>query len=170
MRNAIKVLIVLLVVLLAAAGVAWYTLGHGGQQAGNTSTDVTAARQVLSDIKANSTLKFSVAVPQKFDWYIGTEQGNPQQTTLSGVAMVAKAATSAEAEQIDTWLQQQGFTGNSENTNFGDTAVSEGYTKGSVAVIVVTPVSSEGTAQTVTQLKVYAGTLPQSATPSSPSN
>ncbi len=169
MKNAIKILVILLIILLVAAGIAWYMLQHGGQQQGS-STDITAARQTLSDIKANSTLKFSVAVTRTFDWYVDSGAENPTRLQLPGVAMVAKNATADQASKIDAWLRAQGFSGDAENSSFGDTSVSEGYVKGSVAVIVETPVSSSGTTQQVTELAVYAGILPAAATPSSPSN
>jgi hypothetical protein len=162
MKIAIKVLVVLLALLIVAAGVAWYMLGHGGQQPGTTvpTTDVAPARQLLSDLKANSTLKFSMAVPRGFDWYVASAQGNPTKLTLSGVVMIAKSATSDEAVNIDAWLHQQGFAGDTENNSFGDTTVSEGYTKDSLAVLVVTPVSTNGTTTQATELVVYAGILP----------
>ncbi len=162
MKTAIKVLVVLLCILLVAAGIAWYMLGHGGQQAGTDvpTADVTPARQLLSDLKSNSSLKFSMAVPHSFDWYVAATQGDPVRMTLSGVAMVAKSATSDDASQIDACLRQQGFNGDAENNSFGDTTVSEGYVKDSLAVIVVTPVSSNGSTQNVTELVVYAGILP----------
>jgi len=162
MKIAIKVLIVLLAVLIVAAGVVWYVLGHGGQQ-GETNVptaNITPARQLLSDLKANSSLKFSMAVPRGFDWYVAAGQGNPTQLSLSGVVMIAKSATSAEAVNIDAWLRQQGFAGDAENNSFGDTTVSEGYSKDSLVVLVVTPVSSNGT---TTQLVVYAGVLPKTS-------
>jgi hypothetical protein len=162
MKIAIKVLVVLLAVLIVAAGVAWYMLGHGGQQQGTRvpTTDITPARQLLSDLKANSSLKFSMAVPRSFDWYLATGQGNPTRLTLSGVVMIAKSATSDEAVNIDAWLRQQGFAGDAENNSFGDTTVCEGYVKDSLVVLVVTPVSSDGTTTEATQLVVYAGVLP----------
>jgi hypothetical protein len=162
MKTAIKVLVVLLCILLVAAGVAWYMLGHGGQQAGTDvpATDVKPARQLLSDLKSNSSLKFSLAVPRSFDWYVAAAQGDPTRMTLSGVAMVAKSATSDDAASIDAWLRQQGFIGDPENNSFGDTTISEGYVKDSLAVIVVTPVSTNGSTQTVTELVAYAGILP----------
>ena len=167
MKTAIRILIILLCVLLAAAGVVWYMLGHGGRQAGTDvpSVDIAPARQLLSDLKSNSKLRFSLAVPRNFDWYVASSQGNPTQMTLSGVAMVAKSATSDDATQIDAWLRQQGFNGDAENNSFGDTTVCEGYVKDSVAVIVVTPVTASGaSAQSVTELVVYAGILPGTAT------
>jgi hypothetical protein len=162
MKIAIKVLVVLLALLIVAAGVAWYMLGHGGQQQGTTvpTTDVAPARQLLSDLKTNSSLKFSMAVPRSFDWYVASAQGNPTKLTLSGVVMIAKSATSDEAVNIDAWLRQQGFAGDTENNSFGDTTVSEGYTKDSLAVLVVTPVSTNGTTTQATELVVYAGILP----------
>jgi hypothetical protein len=162
MKTAIKVLVVLLCILLVAAGVARYILGPGGQQTGTDvpASDVKPARQLLSDLKSNSSLKFSLAVPHNFDWYIAATQGSPTRMTLSGVAMVAKSATSDDASQIDAWLRQQGFNGDAENNSFGDRTISEGYVKDSVAVIVVTPVSSNASTQNVTQLVVYAGILP----------
>ena len=165
MKIAIKVLIVLLAVLIVAAGVAWYVLGHGGQQ-GETNVptaNIAPALQLLSDLKANSSLKFSMAVPRGFDWYVATGQGNPTQLSLSGVVMIAKSATSDEAVNIDAWLRQQGFAGDAENNSFGDTTVSEGYAKDSVVVLVVTPVSSNGTTTQATQLVVYAGILPKTS-------
>ncbi|MHB8070665.1 MAG: hypothetical protein ACYDHF_01735 [Candidatus Cryosericum sp.] len=166
MKTAIKVLVVLLCILLVAAGVAWYMLGHGGQQAGTDvpSSDVTPARQLLSDLKSNSSLKFSLSVPRSFDWYVAAAQGDPTRMTLSGVAMIAKSATSDDAASIDAWLRQQGFNGDPENNSFGDTTISEGYVRDSLAVIVVTPVSTNGSTQTVTELVVYAGILPSTAT------
>src|SRR5450756_2745146 len=162
MKIAIKVLVILLVVLIAAAGVARYMLGHGGQQQGTEvpATDIAPARQLLSDLKTNSSLKFSMAVPHSFDWYVATSQGNPTQLILSGVVIIAKSATSDEAVNIDAWLRQQGFAGDAENNSFGDTTVSEGYSKDSLVVLVVTPVSSNGT---TTQLVVYAGVLPKTS-------
>jgi hypothetical protein len=162
MKIAIKVLVVLLAVLIVAAGVAWYMLGHGGQQQGTQvpTTDIKPARQLLNDLKANSSLKFSMAVPRGFDWYVATRQGNPTRLTLSGVVMIAKSATSDEAVNIDAWLRQQGFLGDAENNSFGDTTVCEGYVKDSLVVLVVTPVSSDGTTTEATQLVVYAGILP----------
>jgi len=162
MKIAIKVLVVLLAVLIVAAGVAWYILGHGGQQQGTPvpTTDITPARHLLSDLKGASSLKFSMAVPRSFDWYTATSQGNPTRLTLSGVVMIAKSATSDEAVNIDAWLRQQGFAGDAENNSFGDTTVCEGYAKDSVVVLVVTPVSSDGTTTEATQLVVYAGILP----------
>jgi hypothetical protein len=162
MKIAIKVLVVLLALLIVAAGVAWYMLGHGGQQPGTQvpTTDITPARQLLSDLKANSSLKFSMAVPHSFDWYVANGQGNPTQLSLSGVVMMAKSATSDEAVNIDAWLRQQGFAGDTENNSFGDTTVCEGYAKDSLVVLVVTPVSSDGTTTEATQLVVYAGVLP----------
>lgn len=162
MKTAIRVLVALLCVLLVAAGVAWYMLGHGGQQPGTgvPASDVTPARQLLTAMKANSTLKFSIAVPRSFDWYVTAAQGDPTRMTLSGVAMVAKSATSDDAASIDAWLRQQGFTGDAENNSFGDTTISEGYVKDSLAVIVVTPVTSNDSTQSVTELVVYAGILP----------
>ena len=74
--------------------------------------------------------------------------------------MVAKSATSDDAASIDAWLRQQGFTGDAENNSFGDTTISEGYVKDSLAVIVVTPVTSNDSTQSVTELVVYAGILP----------
>lgn len=162
MKIAIKVLVVLLVVLIVAAGVAWYMLSHGGPQ-GDTSgpsADIAPARQLLSDLKANSSLKFSMAVPHSFDWYLATSQGNPTRLTLSGVVMIAKSATSDTAVNIDAWLRQQGFAGDAENNSFGVTTLSEGYAKDSLVVLVVTPVSSDGTTTEATQLVVYAGVLP----------
>jgi hypothetical protein len=162
MKTAIKVLVILLCILLVAAGVAWYMLGYGGLQTGTNvpASDVRPARQLLSDLKSNSSLKFSLAVPHSFDWYVGSTQGNPTRMTLSGVAMVAKSATSDDASKIDAWLRQQGFNGDAENNSFGDTTISEGYVKDSIAVIVVTPVTSNGSTQNVTELVVYAGILP----------
>lgn len=165
MKIAIKVLVVLLAVLIVAAGVAWYMLGHGGLQ-GDTNApavNIGPARQLLSDLKTNSSLKFSMAVPHSFDWYVATGQGNPTQLNLSGVVMIAKSATSDEAVNIDAWLRQQGFAGDAENNSFGDTTVSEGYAKDSVVVLVVTPVSSNGTTTQATQLIVYAGVLPKTS-------
>jgi hypothetical protein len=165
MKITIKVLVILLVVLIAAAGVAWYMLGYGGQQQGTEvpATDIAPARQLLSNLKTNSSLKFSIAVPHSFDWYVATGQGNPTQLSLSGVVMIAKSATSDEAVNIDAWLRQQGFAGDAENNSFGDTTVSEGYAKDSVVVLVVTPVSSNGTTTQATQLIVYAGVLPKTS-------
>jgi hypothetical protein len=162
MKIAIKVLVVLLAVLIVAAGIAWYMLGHGGQQPGTTvpATDVAPARQLLSDLKIDSSLKFSMAVPRSFDWYLASSEGNPTRLTLSGVVMIAKSATSDEAVNIDAWLRRQGFTGDSENNSFGDTTVSEGYIKDSLVVLVVTPVTSDGTTTEATQLVIYAGVLP----------
>jgi hypothetical protein len=165
MKTAIKVLVILLAVLIVAAGVAWYTLGHGGQQ-GDTNApaaNIGPARQLLSDLKTNSSLKFSMAVPHNFDWYVANGQGNPTKLTLSGVVMIAKSASSAEAVNIDTWLRQQGFAGDAENNSFGDTTVSEGYAKDSIVILVVTPVSSDGTTTQATQLVVYAGVLPKTS-------
>ena len=159
MKIAIKVLVVLLAVLIVAAGVAWYMLGHGGKM-NVPAASIAPARQLLSDLKTNSSLKFSTAVPHSFDWYVATGQGNPTQLSLSGVVMIAKSATSAEAVNIDAWLRQQGFAGDAENNSFGDTTVSEGYSKDSLVVLVVTPVSSDGT---TTQLVVYAGVLPKTS-------
>ncbi|MHB8106132.1 MAG: hypothetical protein ACYDH4_01675 [Candidatus Cryosericum sp.] len=165
MKIAIKVLVILLVVLIAAAGVAWYMLGHGGQRQGTgvPAADIAPARQLLSDLKTNSSLKFSIAVPHSFDWYVANGQGNPTQLSLSGVVMIAKSATSNQAVDIDAWLRQQGFAGDADNNSVGDTAVSEGYTKDSVVVLVVTPVSSTGTTTQATQLIVYAGVLPKTS-------
>jgi hypothetical protein len=165
MKIAIKVLVILLVVLIAAAGVAWYMLGHGGQQQGTEvpAADIAPARQLLSNLKTNSSLKFSIAVPHSFDWYVATGQGNPTQLNLSGVVMMAKSATSDQAVNIDAWLRQQGFVGDAENNSVGDTTVSEGYAKDSVVVLVVTPVSSNGTTTQATQLVVYAGVLPKTS-------
>jgi len=163
MKIAIKVLVVLLAVLIVVAGVAWYMIGHGGQQ-GDTNVppaDIAPARQLLSDLKANSSLKFSMAVPRSFDWYVATGQGNPTKLTLSGVVMIAKSATSDEAVNIDAWLRQQGFAGDTENNSFGDTTLCEGYVKDSLVVLIVTPVSSNGTTTEATQLVVYAGVLPE---------
>jgi hypothetical protein len=162
MKIAIKMLVVLLTVLIVAAGVAWYMLGHGGQQPGTLvpTTDIKPARQLLSDLKANSSLKFSMAVPRGFDWYVASSEGNPTRLTLSGVVMIAKSATSDEAVNIDAWLRQQGFLGDAENNSLGDTTVYEGYAKDSLVVLVVTPVSSDGTTTEATQLVVYAGILP----------
>ncbi|MCX6098363.1 MAG: hypothetical protein NTZ77_07845 [Caldiserica bacterium] len=162
MKIAIKVLVVLLAVLIVATGVAWYMLGHGGQPQGTPVpvADITPARHLLSDLKANSSLKFSMAVPRSFDWYVASSEGNPTRLTLSGVAMIAKSATSDEAVNIDAWLRQQGFAGDTENNSFGDTTVSEGYTKDSLVILVVTPVTSDGTTTEATQLVVYAGVLP----------
>jgi len=159
MKIAIKVLVVLLAVLIVAAGVAWYMLGHGGKM-NVPAANIAPARQLLSDLKTNSSLKFSMAVPHSFDWYVATGQGNPTQLSLSGVVMIAKSATSDEAVNVDAWLRQQGFAGDAENNSFGDTTVSEGYAKDSVVVLVVTPVSSNGT---TTQLIVYAGVLPKTS-------
>jgi hypothetical protein len=64
---------------------------------------------------------------------------------------------------IDTWLRQQGFAGDAENNSFGDTTVSEGYAKDSIVILVVTPVSSDGTTTQATQLVVYAGVLPKTS-------
>ena len=165
MKIAIKVLVILLAVLIVAAGVAWYMLGHGSQQQGTPvpTTDIAPARQLLSNLKTNSSLKFSMAVPHSFDWYVATGQGNPTQLNLSGVVIMAKSATSDEAVNIDAWLRQQGFAGDAENNSFGDTTVSEGYAKDSVVVLVVTPVSSNGTTTQATQLIVYAGVLPKTS-------
>ena len=71
MKIAIKVLVVLLAVLIVAAGVAWYMLGHGGQlgETNVPTANIAPARQLLSDLKTNSSLKFSMAVPRSFDWY-----------------------------------------------------------------------------------------------------
>jgi hypothetical protein len=165
MKIAIKVLVVLLAVLIVAVGVAWYILGHGGQQLETPvpTTDIAPARQLLSDLKTNSSLKFSMAVPHSFDWYAASSEGNPTQLSLSGVVMIAKSATSDDAVNIDAWLRQQGFAGDTENNSFGDTTVSEGYAKGSLVVLVVTPVSSDGTTTEATQLVVYAGVLPKTS-------
>lgn len=162
MKIAIKVLVVLLAVLIVASGVVWYMLGHGGQQGGTNvpTANIAPARQLLGDLKANSSLKFSMAVPRSFNWYLATGQGNPTTLTLSGVVMIAKSATSDEAVSIDAWLRQQGFAGDAENNSFGDTTVCEGYAKDSLVVLVVTPVSSDGTTTEATQLVVYAGILP----------
>jgi hypothetical protein len=163
MKIAIKVLVVLLAVLIVAAGVAWYMIGHGGQQGGTNvpKVDIAPARQLLSDLKADSSLKFSMAVPRSFDWYVATGEGNPTRMTLSGVVMIAKSATSDEAVNIDAWLRQQGFAGDAENNSFGDTTVCEGYVHNSLVVLVVTPVSSDGTTTEATHLVVYAGVLPE---------
>jgi hypothetical protein len=165
MKIAIKVLVVLLAVLIVVAGVAWYMLVHGGQQLGTPvpTTDITPARQLLSNLKASSSLKFSMAVPRGFDWYVATSQGNPTQLSLSGVVMIAKSATSDDAVNIDAWLRQQGFAGDAENNSFGDTTVSEGYVKDSLVVLLVTPVTSDGTTTEATQLVVYAGVLPETS-------
>jgi hypothetical protein len=165
MRIAIKVLVVLLAVLIVASGVVWYMLGHGGQQQGTPvpTTDIMPARHLLSDLKGASSLKFSMAVPRGFDWYVASSEGNPTRLTLSGVVMIAKSATSDEAVNIDAWLRQQGFAGDAENNSFGDTTVCEGYAKDSVVVLVVTPVSSNGTTTEATQLVVYAGVLPKTS-------
>jgi len=162
MKIAIKVLVVLLAVLIVAAGVAWYMLGHGGQPQGTPvpTTDIIPARQLLGDLKANSNLKFSMAVPRSFDWYAASSGGNPTRLTLSGVVIIAKSATSDEAVSIDAWLRQQGFAGDMENNSFGDTTVSEGYSRDSLVVLVVTPITSDGTTTEATQLVVYAGILP----------
>ena len=162
MKIAIKVLVVLLAVLIVAAGVAWYMLGHGGKM-NVPAANIAPARQLLSDLKTNSSLKFSMAVPHSFDWYVATGQGNPTQLSLSGVVMIAKSATSDEAVNVDAWLRQQGFAGDAENNSFGDTTVSEGYAKDSVVVLVVTPVLSNGTTTQATQLIVYAGVLPKTS-------
>jgi len=162
MKIAIKVLVVLLAVLIVAAGVAWYMLGHGGKM-NVPAANIAPARQLLSDLKTNSSLKFSMAVPHSFDWYVATGQGNPTQLSLSGVVMIAKSATSDEAVNVDAWLRQQGFAGDAENNSFGDTTVSEGYSKDSLVVLVVTPVSSDGTTTQATQLVVYAGVLPKTS-------
>jgi len=162
MKIAIKMLVILLAVLIVAAGVAWYMLGHGGETNVPTA-NIAPARQLLSDLKTNSSLKFSMAVPHSFDWYVATGQGNPTQLILSGVVIIAKSATSDEAVNIDAWLRQQGFAGDAENNSFGDTTVSEGYTKDSLVVLVVTPVSSDGTTTQATQLVVYAGVLPKTS-------
>lgn len=162
MKIAIKVLVVLLAVLIVAAGVAWYMLGHGGETNVPTA-NITPARQLLSDLKANSSLNFSMAVPRGFDWYLATSQGDPTRLALSGVVMIAKSATSDEAVNIDAWLRQQGFLGDAENNSFGDTTVCEGYVKDSLVVLVVTPVSSDGTTTQATQLVVYAGVLPKTS-------
>lgn len=162
MKIAIKVLVALLIILIVAAGVAWFMLGHGGQQA-DTKTpavDLAPARQLLSDLKANSNLKFSMAVPNSFDWYVANSQGNPTKLTLSGVVSVASPATSDDAVSVDSWLRQQGFSGDAQNNSVGDTSVAEGYAKGSLVVLVVTPISSNGTTTEATQLGVYAGVLP----------
>ncbi|MCX6084562.1 MAG: hypothetical protein NT102_06320 [Caldiserica bacterium] len=163
MKVAIKVLVVLLAVLIVAVGVAWYMLGHGGQQGGTNvpTVDSAPARQLLSDLKANSSLEFSMAVPRTFDWYVTSSEGNPTRLTLSGVVMIATSATSDEAVNIDAWLRKQGFAGDTENNSFGDTTVCEGYVKDSLVVLVVTPVSSDGTTTEATQLVVYAGVLPE---------
>jgi hypothetical protein len=164
MKIAIKALVILLAVLIVAAGVAWYMLGHRGQQETLVpTTDIAPARQLLSDLKTNSSLKFSMAVPHSFDWYVATSQGNPTQLNLSGVVMMAKSATSDQAVNIDAWLRQQGFAGDAENNSFGDTTVSEGYAKDSVVVLVVTPISSNGTTTQATQLIVYAAVLPKTS-------
>jgi len=160
MKIAIKVLVILLAVLIVAAGVAWYMLGHGGET-NVPAANIAPARQLLSDLKTNSSLKFSMAVPHSFDWYVATGQGNPTQLSLSGVVMIAKSATSDEAVNVDAWLRQQGFAGDAENNSFGDTTVSEGYSKDSLVVLVVTPVSSDSTTTQATQLVVYAGVLPR---------
>jgi len=162
MKIAIKVLVVLLAVLIVAAGVAWYMLGHGGK-INVPAASIAPARQLLSDLKTDSSLKFSMAVPHSFDWYVATGQGNPTQLSLSGVVMIAKSATSDEAVNVDAWLRQQGFAGDAENNSFGDTTVSEGYSKDSLVVLVVTPVSSDGTTTQATQLVVYAGVLPKTS-------
>src|SRR5450830_330759 len=159
MKIAIKVLVILLAVLIVAAGVAWYMLGHGGEM-NVPATNIAPARQLLSDLKTNSSLKFSMAVPHSFDWYVATGQGNPTQLSLSGDVMIAKSATSDEAVNVDAWLRKQGFAGDAENNSFGDTTVCEGYSKDSLVVLVVTPVSSNGT---TTQLVVYAGVLPKTS-------
>jgi hypothetical protein len=163
MKIAIKVLVALLAVLIVAGGVAWYTIGHGGQQGGTDvpPVDIAPARQLLSNLKGNSNLKFSMAVSRSFDWYVATGEGNPTRLTLSGVVMIAKSATTDEAVNIDIWLRRQGFAGDTENTSFGDTTVSEGYVNKSLVVLVVTPVSSDGTTTEATQLVVYAGVLPE---------
>ena len=165
MKIAIKVLVVLLAVLIVAAGVAWYMLGHGGK-INVPAASIAPARQLLGDLKANSSLKFSMAVPRSFDWYLATGQSNPTKLTLSGVVMIAKSATSDEAVNIDAWLRQQGFLGDAENNSFGDTTVCEGYVKDSLVILVVTPVSSDGTTTEATQLVVYAGVLPEAPVPS----
>jgi len=164
MKTVIKVLVALLAILIVAAGVAWYMLGHGGQQAGTQipATDLAPARQLLSDLKANSNLRFSIAVPNSFDWYVANGQNNPTQLTLSGVVSVASPATSDDAVSIDSWLRQQGFVGDAQNNSFGDTSVAEGYAKGSLVVLVVTPIASTGATTEATQLAVYAGVLPSS--------
>jgi hypothetical protein len=162
MKIAIKVLIVLLAVLIVAAGVAWYMLGHGGEM-NVPAANIAPARQLLSGLKADSSLKFSMAVPRSFDWYVASTEGNPTRLTLSGVVMIAKSANSDEAVNIDAWLRQQGFAGDAENNSFGDTTVSEGYSKDSLVVLVVTPVSSDGTTTQATQLVVYAGVLPKTS-------
>jgi hypothetical protein len=163
MKIAIKVLVVLLAVLIVAGGVAWYMIGHGGQQGGTDvpPVDLAPARQLLSDLKGNSNLRFSMVVPRSFDWYVATSEGDPTRLTLSGVVMIAKSATSDEAVNIDIWLRRQGFAGDAENNSFGDTTVSEGYVNKSLVVLVVTPVSSDGTTAQATQLVVYAGVLPE---------
>lgn len=162
MKTVIKILAVMLVILIVAAGIAWYMLGHGGQQAGTQapSIDLAPARQLLSDLKTNSSLKFSVSVPSSFDWYIANGQNEPIRLTLSGVVSVVSPATSDDAVGIDSWLRQQGFAGDTQNNSFGDTSVAEGYSKGSLVVLVVTPIASSGTMTQATQLAVYAGILP----------
>jgi hypothetical protein len=164
MKTAIKLLVALLIILIVAAGVAWFMLGHGGQQAGTQTptADLAPARQLLSNLKAGSHLKFSMAVSNSFDWYVASGQGNPTKLTLSGVVSVVSPATSDDAVSVDSWLRQQGFSGDAQNNSVGDTSVAEGYTKGSLAVLVVTPIASNGTTTEATQLAVYAGILPAS--------
>ncbi|MCE5193344.1 MAG: hypothetical protein ABFD13_06005 [Candidatus Cryosericum sp.] len=165
MKTVIRILVVLLAVLIVAAGVAWYMLGHGGQQQTGTQTpaiDLAPARQLLSDLKANSNLKFSIAVPNSFDWYVANGQNTPTKLTLPGVVSVASPATSDDAVWVDTWLRQQGFIGDAQNNGFGDTSVAEGYIKGSLVVLVVTPIATSGATTEATQLAVYAGVLPSS--------
>lgn len=162
MKIAVRVLVVLLVLLIAAAGVAWYMLGHGGSQTGTTvpTADLAPARQLLSDLKSASSLKFSMAVPHSFDWYVNSTGAEPAKVTLSGVVMIAKPATSDDAVAIDQWLRTQGFAGDAQNNSFGDTTVMEGYRKDSLVVLLVTPIASDGATAQATELAVYAGILP----------
>ena len=162
MKIAIRVLVVLLVLLIVAAGVAWYMLGHGGNQPGTAvpTADLTLARQLLSDLKSASNLKFSMAVPHSFDWYVSSMGAEPTRVTLSGVVMIAKSATSDDAVDIDQWLRTQGFAGDAQNNSLGDTTAMEGYRKDSLVVLLVTPIASDGATAQATELAVYAGILP----------
>jgi len=166
MKIAIRVLAVLLCLLLVAGGIAWYMLEHGGQQAGTKvpSADTAPARQLLTDLKAESSLSFSLAIPRDFDWYVASAEENPLRITLSGVAMICSSATGDDAATIDAWLRRKGFQGDAVNSSYGDTTVCEGYVHDSIAVLVETPISSDGSTLQVTKLVVYAGILPEAIT------
>jgi hypothetical protein len=158
MKTAVRVLVVLLVILLAAAGIAWYMVVNGGNDPGTPAptTDLAPVKQVMTQIRTNSSVRFSVAISTPFLWY-RAGSNDTQPLTLSGLGMVAESATTDDATALDAFLRSIGFLGDQHNTFVGETEVSEGYVKDSIVLRLVTPIAPDAADGQVTEIRVYAG-------------